>query len=477
MLKQQARLVSTGLRLWDLCMLSVAFPIAYRVRDALPRFGLTLPGADELPGLYPISRYYGLLVTSLLLWIAAARWSAVYQAYRTRPLWVELWRIARSLLLVAVAVAAIGFALHQSDVSRSFVAVYYAVVFALVLAHRVGLRLLARAARRRGYNTRSYAVVGSGDLGLGIVHAVAAHPHWGLVFAGWILEEGTPAPREGRVLGGLAELGAILEREVLDEVVFAVPREQLATIEQAVHQCEEQGVGAKVCLDLFPRRVARLELEELEGVPVLSFTTIPQDAIALFAKRAFDIVVSALVLLLGAPVFLAIAAAVKLDSRGPVFFRQRRVGLNGREFTLLKFRSMVSGAERLHQKMRRRSQVSGPVYKHAQDPRITPVGRWLRRTSLDELPQFWNVLKGEMSVVGPRPPIPEEVREYQRWQRRRLSMKPGITCTWQVSGRSEIDFERWMALDLAYIDNWSLWLDLRIFLLTIPAVLTGRGAR
>ena len=476
MLKQQARLVSTGLKLQDLCMLSLAFPVAYWVRDELPRVGLRLPGADELPGLYPISRYYGLLVTSLLLWTAAARWSAVYQAYRTRPLWVELWRIARSLLLVAVAVAAIGFALHQSDVSRSFVALYYVVTFGFLLANRVGLRLLARAARRRGYNTRSYAVVGSGDLGRGLVHRVAAHPHWGLSFQGWILEGDGPPP-EGRVLGRLDELGAILEREVLDEVVFAVPRERLETIEAAVQLCEVQGVGAKVCLDLFPHRVARLELEELEGMPVLSFTTIPQDAIALFAKRAFDILVSGLVLLLGAPIFLAVAVAIKLDSRGPVLFRQKRVGLNGREFTLLKFRSMVDGAERLHQKMRRKSQVTGPVYKRDGDPRITPVGRWLRRTSLDELPQFWNVLRGEMSVVGPRPPIPEEVKEYQRWQRRRLSMKPGITCTWQVSGRSEIGFERWMELDLAYIDNWSLWLDLRIFLLTIPAVLTGRGAK
>ncbi|HZZ83583.1 MAG TPA: sugar transferase [Anaeromyxobacteraceae bacterium] len=477
MLKQQARLVSTGLKLYDLCMLSVAFPIAYWIRDALPRVGVRLPGAEELPGLYPIGRYYGLLVTSLLLWIAAARWSAVYQAYRTRPLWVELWRVARSLVIVAMAVAAIGFALHQSDVSRSFVGIYYVVVFALVLANRVALRLIAHAARRRGYNTRAYAVVGSGDLGLGIVHRIAAHPHWGLTFRGWILEEGTPPPREGRVLGTLGELASVLEREVLDEVVFAVPRERLESIEAAVQHCEEQGVGAKVCLDLFPHRVARLDLEELEGMPVLSFTTIPQDAIALFAKRAFDILVSALVLLLGAPVFLAVAVAIELDSRGPVFFRQRRVGLNGREFTLLKFRSMVDGAERLHEKMRRKSEVSGPVYKRDGDPRITPVGRWLRRTSLDELPQFWNVLRGEMSVVGPRPPMPSEVREYQRWQRRRLSMKPGITCTWQVSGRSEIDFDRWMELDLAYIDNWSLWLDLRIFLLTIPAVLSGRGAK
>jgi exopolysaccharide biosynthesis polyprenyl glycosylphosphotransferase len=213
------------------------------------------------------------------------------------------------------------------------------------------------------------------------------------------------------------------------------------------------------------------------GLPLLSFSSTPSDAIALVAKRAFDLVASAAALVLLAPVLLAIAAAVKLDSPGPVLFRQRRVGLAGRTFTLYKFRSMRQDAEAQRRALEARNEMDGPVFKIRDDPRVTRVGRFLRRTSLDELPQFWNVLRGEMSVVGPRPPIPAEVRRYARWQRRRLSVKPGLTCTWQVSGRNEVDFDRWMALDLDYIDTWSLWGDVRIVLKTIPAVLLGRGAR
>ncbi|HET8733492.1 MAG TPA: sugar transferase, partial [Anaeromyxobacteraceae bacterium] len=177
-----------------------------------------------------------------------------------------------------------------------------------------------------------------------------------------------------------------------------------------------------------------------------------------------------------APLLLGVAAAIKLDSPGPVFFRQRRVGLHGRLFDILKFRSMHRDAEAKLAALRGRNEMSGPVFKITDDPRVTRVGRLIRRTSIDELPQFWNVLVGQMSVVGPRPPLPSEVAQYRRWHRRRLSVRPGITCIWQISGRNQIDFDRWMELDLQYIDQWSLANDLRIFLKTIPAVLGARGA-
>jgi lipopolysaccharide/colanic/teichoic acid biosynthesis glycosyltransferase len=227
-------------------------------------------------------------------------------------------------------------------------------------------------------------------------------------------------------------------------------------LERAVSICDEQGVPVKLALDLLPARNAHIEVEELEGIPLLSLASGPQDLIPLLAKRA---------------------VAVRFDSPGPVLFRQRRVGLNGREFTLYKFRSMRVGAEDELHGLRAHNEADGPVFKMREDPRVTGVGRFIRRMSIDELPQLWNVFRGEMSVVGPRPPIPEEVRRYQRWQRRRLSMKPGITCTWQVSGRSDLEFDRWMELDLAYIDTWSLWGDLQIVARTIPAVLLRRGAR
>ncbi len=468
MLKEQARLVSAGLRLLDLATLALAFPLAWLVRDRLLGALYT--------GLYPIETYWPLLASALLLWIGAAWLTRVYGAYRTRSLAKELGRIAKALGLVGLVVAAAIFIAKQHQISRLLVAIYLALAFAFLAANRVAVRLAAREARRRGYNTRTFAVVGSGPLAEEVARHVLAHPEWGYVLAGYVTEGGA-APAGGRALGTVDELGAVLDRNVIDEVVFAVPRERLEEVEKALLLCEEQGVPVKLHLRFLPRRIARLSLEDLDGMPMLSFGTAPDDAVALALKRVFDVAVSALALGLGAPLFAALALAVKLESPGPVLFRQRRVGRNGREFTLYKFRSMQDGAEKDLGSLQHYNEMDGPVFKMRDDPRVTRVGRFLRRTSLDEIPQFWNVLKGEMSVVGPRPPLPQEVKAYARWQRRRLSVKPGITCTWQVSGRNEVDFRRWMELDLRYIDTWTLWGDLRIFFRTIPAVFLGRGAR
>jgi exopolysaccharide biosynthesis polyprenyl glycosylphosphotransferase len=310
-----------------------------------------------------------------------------------------------------------------------------------------------------------------------VVEAVEAHPEWGMAFAGFIRVEGTSEGTRGPFLGSLAQLGRVLEEEVLDVVVFAVPRERLGEVERGVHICEEQGVEVRISLDILRFGPGRMMIADMDGVPMLAFTRTPQDAIALGLKRAFDVLASGAVMLLLAPVFLVIAVAIRVDSPGPIFFRQRRVGQNGRVFDMLKFRSMYQDAEARLDALRAHNEMSGPVFKMANDPRVTAVGKFLRKTSLDEFPQFWNVLRGEMSVVGPRPPIPAEVRQYKRWQRRRLSMKPGITCIWQISGRNNIDFDRWMELDLQYIDEWSLWGDIQICFKTIPAVLSARGAR
>jgi exopolysaccharide biosynthesis polyprenyl glycosylphosphotransferase len=272
-------------------------------------------------------------------------------------------------------------------------------------------------------------------------------------------------------------MARVLQENVLDEVVFAIPRERMPAMEEAILTCEELGVPVRVSLDVVSHGRSRMTVGEVAGVPMLRFSRTPSDSLALAVKRMFDVLASAVALLALAPILAAIALAIKLDSRGPVFFRQRRVGLNGRTFPILKFRSMYVDAEARLEELRARNEMSGPVFKMADDPRVTRVGRFLRRTSLDEFPQFWNVLLGDMSVVGPRPPLPDEVRQYKQWQRRRLSVKPGNTCIWQVSGRNQIDFDQWMELDLEYIDGWSLWRDLHICLRTIPAVLSARGAR
>ncbi len=467
MLKRNSRLIEASVRSLDVAGLAVAFPAAYAIRAEL---------GSRLPELVPLDRYWPFVAETLLLWILIASLGKVYGSYRRRPLTTELLRVGKALLFVAVGVAALGYA-EKGSVSRLLVGIYFVVAFAGLAGHRIAIRFLARSARRRGYNTRRFAVAGHGPLAREIVRAMTAHPEWGYAFAGYVVDGAPPEALDRRkILGPLGSLARLLKTAVLDEVIFVVPHDRLPAVEAAVLECEEQGVSARVCMDLFATRISSLAVEDLDGIPLLALSTVPQDPFALATKRALDVVLSALALLVLSPLFLAVAIAIRLDSPGPVFFRQRRVGMNGREFTLLKFRSMYQDAQARLDALRARNEVSGPVFKMKDDPRVTRVGRFIRRTSVDELPQFWNVLRGQMSVVGPRPPIPSEVEQYERRHLRRLSVKPGITCTWQVSGRSSIGFDRWMELDLSYIDNWSLWHDVKILARTIPAVLTGRGA-
>jgi exopolysaccharide biosynthesis polyprenyl glycosylphosphotransferase len=399
----------------------------------------------------------------------------VYEAPVGRGAAGEFVRTARALATVAIGIAAIAF-LAKHGVSRLLVALYFGVSLALLVGGRVISRELLHLTGK-GVSARRYAVVGTGGMAREIVESVLAHPEWGLRFAGFVRLDGTRDRSRGPVLGVLSRLGRILEDEVLDVVVFAVPRERLAEVERGMQLCEEQGVEVRISLDILRFGSSKMSISDVDGVPMLAFSRTPSDELALAAKRVFDVVSSALALAVLAPVFLSISIAIRLDSPGPVFFRQRRVGRNGRVFDMLKFRSMYRDAEQRLEALRSQNEMTGPVFKIKNDPRITRVGHFLRRTSLDEFPQFWNVLKGEMSIVGPRPPIPAEVREYKRWQRRRLSVRPGITCLWQISGRNNVDFDHWMELDLDYIDRWSLWGDVAICLKTIPAVLSARGAR
>lgn len=456
-----------GLRVLDLGSLVVAFPAAHRAYERI--------AASSPEALAPMHAHWPAIVLAMLAWGVSAGVHRVYGAPLGRSAWGEVGRVVRAFAGVALVLAAAGFAAQEHAAPRLLAALYLAVALALLVASRGARRLVARASAA-GVHARRYAVVGTGGLAREIVEAVAAHPEWGLRLAGFVRPDGAPASCRGPVLGRLSALGEILEREVLDVVIFAVPRDRLGEVERGVHLCEDQGVEVRISLDVLRFGPGRMTVADMDGVPMLAFTRTPSDALALAVKRAFDVAVSALVLVLLGPLLAAIAAAVRLDSPGSALFAQRRVGRNGRVFRMLKFRSMHQDAEQRLGALRAHNEMSGPVFKMANDPRITRVGRFLRRTSLDELPQFWNVLRGDMSVVGPRPPIPDEVRQYRRWQRRRLSMKPGITCIWQVSGRNAVDFDRWMELDLEYIDGWSLWRDLKICLRTIPAVVSSRGA-
>ena len=256
-----------------------------------------------------------------------------------------------------------------------------------------------------------------------------------------------------------------------------MPRKWITKIEKSLFACEIQGVKAHIAADFFNMNIAHCISSDIEGIPLLGFNTTGGEEWQLLLKRMFDIIISILLLIILSPLFLIIAVFIKSFSQGPVIFRQVRRGLNGRKFVMYKFRTMIDGAEHKQNELKVFNEMDGPVFKMHNDPRVTRFGVFLRRSSLDELPQLFNVFKGDMSLVGPRPPLPSEIEKYEIWQRRRLSMKPGITCLWQANGRNNVDFDKWMKMDLEYIDNWSIGLDFKIMLKTIPAVLLSVGAR
>jgi len=478
MLKQRARVLAGGLILADLAITAVSLLIAYPLRNQVLR--AIWPSAFS-GALYPFSRYLLLLALVLPVFALCLVSVGFYSSRRTLPLWEELWAAAKAVFLATATISLLVYAFRLTYVSRPFLFLFAIVDFLLLATEKLSIRSVAQNARARGYNFRTVVLAGTGKRAFALAQFLEAHPHWGFKVIGYLDDgSGGEITRDGRwkCLGNVADLAPLLAREIVDEVIFIVERGRLEEFEEAMLVAEQHGVRSHVALDIFPHVIARPVLEELDGVPLLTFTTVPSNPVLLAGKRAFDIVFSVALLLVTLPLQLAAALAIRLSTRGPVLFRQTRSGLNGRPFRLLKFRTMIEGAEERLSEVSHLNEMSGPVFKSARDPRLTGVGKLLRRFSIDELPQLWNVLAGDMSVVGPRPPLPEEVAHYEAWQRRRLSMKPGLTCLWQISGRNEIpDFERWMALDLKYIDTWTPFLDIKILLLTVPIVLTGRGAR
>jgi exopolysaccharide biosynthesis polyprenyl glycosylphosphotransferase len=279
-------------------------------------------------------------------------------------------------------------------------------------------------------------------------------------------------------LGYVGSLASLLDRQPVDEVVFAVQGKHPEILRDAMASCEVRGVDVLVNLPPTVPSKGTMQIANVSGFdyPLLNLRRTPTSEARLAAKRMLDLTGALVGIILTGPIMLATAIAIRITDPGPVLFRQLRAGRNGRKFTMLKFRSMVMDAEKRKAELIHLNEMDGPVFKIKRDPRITRVGRFIRKTSIDELPQLFNILFGDMSLVGPRPPLPSEVEQYEPWQRRRLSVKPGLTGMWQVSGRNQIDFEEWMKMDLEYIDNWSLWLDIKIILKTIPAVVLRSGA-
>jgi exopolysaccharide biosynthesis polyprenyl glycosylphosphotransferase len=479
MLKQKARLVNRVVYLFDLVLTSVAFFTAFALRNAV--FPAIAP--TKFPtGLYPLPEYLKVYPLVLIIWSVLLFTYHSYHSHRTIPLTREVMTTVRVVVVGNVLLATFAYLLPLRQLSRSWFILFGLFSALFLIIEKVALRILARYVRSKGLNYRTLLIVGTGRRATELATMIVAHKYWGYKLLGFVsdghhLSNGW-APY--RIYGSVPDLRRILEHgqidEPIDEIVFAVTRKKLDEMKQIFLLCEEMGIRTRVAMNFFQNRVARIEIEELEGIPFLTFTTTPSNETQLALKRLLDITVSLFILGIAAPIITLVALAIRMTSPGSVLFKQKRIGLNGRMFTLYKFRTMIEDAHERRNEIEHLNEMTGPVFKAKDDPRITPVGRVLRKFSLDEIPQLWNVLKGDMSLVGPRPPIPEEVAEYRRWHRRRLSMKPGLTCLWQISGRNNIDFDRWMQLDLQYIDNWSPSLDLKILLRTIPAVLSGKGA-
>ena len=411
-----------------------------------------------------------------ITWVSAL-W--IMDLYRLRARWSlrsEARAVLQAAMLIAVATFSVLFLFKLPDVSRLFLLFLFAAQTVVTFLIRAAIRQILAALRDRGYNTRYLLVVGAGPSARRFADRVERRRALGLRVVGHLRVGGEDDDTTGGrpVLGTMDDIEDVLHGRVVDEVAICLPAEQIARIEPIARLCEEEGKIVRIPVDELGLTIGGGHLEEFDGIPILSLVYGPDRAIALSTKRALDIGLALVGLVILSPVFLILALWVMaLDGR-PVLFRQVRVGLHGRPFRVVKFRTMVPDAEAQLADLAERNEIKGHAFKLTDDPRLSRTGRILRATSLDELPQLWNVLRGEMSLVGPRPPLPSEVEGYDLWHRRRLSMKPGITGLWQVEARRDEDFDRWVELDLAYIDRWSVWLDFKIMLRTIPAMLQGR---
>jgi exopolysaccharide biosynthesis polyprenyl glycosylphosphotransferase len=427
------------------------------------------------------------MVFSGLLWIWYLIFCSLglYGSKRLVSRRAEALDTVKATSLAAMVLAVAAYIMQFRMVTPGFLLLFWSFSTFVAVSGRIAIRTYLRRLRVRGQNLRNMLIVGSNGRAIEFAKTIESKPELGYRILGFADEEWAGA-EELRKLGrplvcNLGNLGAFLRRSVVDEVAIAVPLRSFHNhASDIAAMCHQQGIILRVLPDLFNLSSASPRPDDFEDSHLISQYGGIAEGWPTVIKRTLDFFLSLLLLIILAPVLLVTAILIKLTSAGPVFFAQKRVGLSKRTFTIFKFRTMVVNAEQKLHELEHLNEVSGPVFKIKNDPRLTPIGRFLRKTSIDELPQLFNVLSGDMSLVGPRP---LQMRDYELftdegedWQRCRFSVRPGITCLWQVNGRSSLPFHQWMELDLQYVRNWSLWLDLQILARTIPAVLRGSGA-
>ncbi|SPF39911.1 Undecaprenyl-phosphate galactose phosphotransferase [Candidatus Sulfopaludibacter sp. SbA4] len=456
----------------DIILASLAFEAAYRTRVLLHL---------ERVFFLTVDKKALVLAFSLFSWVAIGLWLEVYEKLDAGHPRVILRDAARQCGYGALCLIVFEY-VFRLDLSRPFLLLFSVYAWVILLLFRLTAGRLVGVIRREFAAPHYVMVVGTGERAIRMAEALERSVEYGVRLRGFLSElpDASGAPAEISLgsryqVHPISDLPSILRQHVVDEIIFAVGSQSLAELEESFLLCDEEGVRTRVAVDFFPHVNSTVSLDRFGATPLLTFSAAPYDEIRLLVKRVTDIAIAAAGLLALAPFMALTAVLIRLTSPGPAIFRQVRCGLNGRRFLFYKFRSMCENAEELKESLAHLS-TRETAFKIPLDPRLTTVGRYLRKFSIDEWPQLWNVLRGDMSMVGPRPAIPSEVERYQTWQRRRLRMRPGLTCLWAVSGRDAVDFETWMKLDMQYIDNWSLALDWKILLRTIPRVLTGRGA-
>jgi exopolysaccharide biosynthesis polyprenyl glycosylphosphotransferase len=424
----------------------------------------------------------GLFLGFLLVWHTVFTLFGLYRSRRFSTQRAEIIDVIKATSFGTLAVYMTSILFRIKMVNPTFVAVFWTASSAIAIASRVMLRYALEQARIRGRNLRNMVIVGTNPRAVQFARKIEKKPELGYRLTGFVDDEwvgiGEFRKTGYALVSNFTDFPAFLRDRVIHEVVMALPVNSFyEPVSRIVTICAEQGIIVRVLSCIFNLKLGRLQTEQFEDDSVITVYTGAMQGWQVLVKRILDFTLSLVLLIILSPLFFCTSLLIKVTSRGPAFFIQERIGLSKRRFPLYKFRTMVPDAEQKLSQLENLNEVTGPVFKIKNDPRITPIGKFLRKTSIDELPQLINVLKGDMSLVGPRP-LP--VRDYhgfdQDWQRRRFSVRPGITCLWQVDGRSTIPFEKWMELDMQYIDQWSLWLDVKILCKTIPAVLRGSGA-
>ncbi|RNC29198.1 MAG: UDP-glucose:undecaprenyl-phosphate glucose-1-phosphate transferase [Candidatus Dichloromethanomonas elyunquensis] len=417
--------------------------------------------------------YFIIFLAYTLFWVLGTRIHVVYSSRRFMSVNREFKQMIKAHFFAFGLCLSLVLFYNPRLIENRFVFYFEIIILILTLGVHLMTRVVLQAWRKSGRNTRFVLILGSGPAAKMYLNTVKENPQSGYSVVGYL------APKKNGMeipyLGDYQRLENVLKDQIIDLVVVTALLID-TTVKECLNQLDIMGKNVVILLDEIVAQVARCRPVDFGGLSMVAYDSYPKRPWHEFAKRVLDIILTAVGLMILSPLFILIAIAIKVTSKGPVFFSQDRVSVNGRIFKMYKFRSMIQNAEKIKENLVHLNEMSGPVFKIKNDPRVTPIGKFLRKTSLDELPQLWNVLIGDMSLVGPRPPLPSEVNLYNPKHRKRLAVRPGITCIWQVSGRNNVDFDEWMEMDAEYVNKWSLWLDIEILAKTLPVVLMGKGA-